>query len=76
MFVQMTPAKRQNILLPKVGMMMQHYEPKCHAGGKGAIFKVKVTARSHVVKIWLFLLYHLNNMCMLLIIRWYGDAAS
>ena len=32
---------------------MQHHEPKCHEGKKGAIFKVKVTARAHVIKIWL-----------------------
>ena len=41
----------------KLGMVMQHHEPECQAERKKkmfAIFKVKVTARAHMIKIWLF----------------------
>ena len=37
----------------KLGMVVQHREPECHAEKKlFAIFKVKVTARAHMIKIW------------------------
>ena len=43
------------------GMAMQHHEPECHADFcVCAIFKVKVTARAHMIIIWFFLLYFLN----------------
>ena len=44
----------------KFGMVMQHHEPECRAElvvVVVAIFKVKVTARVHMIKIWLSLLY-------------------
>ena len=34
----------------KFGMVIQHHKPECNAE-KFAIFKVKVTARAHVIKI-------------------------
>ena len=44
----------------KFGMVMQHHEPgSCGHFVVVAIFKVKVTARVHMIKIWLFLLYFL-----------------
>ena len=40
---------------------MQHHEPEYHTGKKlFANFKVKVTVRAHMIKIWLFLIYYLN----------------
>ena len=46
----------------KRGMVTQQQnEPECHVKQKlFAVFKVKVTARAHVIKIWLWLLYLLN----------------
>ena len=47
----------------KLGMVMQHHEPKCHAQKKTtvlAIFKVKVTVRAYMIKMLLFLLFLLN----------------
>ena len=48
----------------KFGMVMQyHQKKKCHAEifvVAVAIFKVKVTARAHIIKILLFVLYFLN----------------
>ena len=45
----------------KLSLVVQHHEPKCHAEKQWfTIFKVKVTARAHVIRIWLFLLYYLN----------------
>ena len=45
----------------KFGMVMQHHEPgSCGHFVVVAIFKVKVTARVHMIKIWLFRLYYLN----------------
>ena len=41
----------------KRGMVMQHHEPECHEqkkqkkGNFFAIFKVKITARAHMIKI-------------------------
>ena len=37
----------------KLGIVMWRHEPECHTEGKKifAIFKVKVTARAHMVKI-------------------------
>ena len=44
----------------KFVMAMQHHEPECSAEKKiFAIFKVTATARAHMIKIWLFLLYFL-----------------
>ena len=44
----------------RLGMMMQHHEPERRAEMFFAIFKDKVTARAHLIKIWFFLLYLLN----------------
>ena len=45
----------------RLGMMIQQNEPECHAEQKiFAVFKVKVTARANMIKIWLWLLYLLN----------------
>ena len=45
----------------KFGMVMQHHEPESYGHFVVvAIFKVKVTARVYMIKIWLFLLYYLN----------------
>ena len=45
----------------KFGMVMQHHEPEsCRYFFVVAIFKVKVTARVHMINIWLFLLCYLN----------------
>ena len=45
----------------KFGMVMQHHQPESYGHFVVvAIFKVKVTARAHIIKIWLFLLYNLN----------------
>ena len=42
-------------------IVMHHNERECHAKKKPfAIFKVKVTARARIIKIWQFLLYLLN----------------
>ena len=40
--------------------MVDHCERDCHLERKkklGAVFKVKATAKTHIIKIWLFLLY-------------------
>ena len=42
------------------GMVMQHHEPESCRLFVVAIIKIKVTARAHVMKIWLFLQYYLN----------------
>ena len=39
---------------------MHHHELECYSQEWLAIFKVKVTARTHIIKIWQFLLYFLN----------------
>ena len=39
---------------------MQHHEPECYAKRFVGHFKVKVTARAHMIKIWQFRLYLLN----------------
>ena len=45
----------------KLGMVMLQIEPECHAKQKlFAVFKVTVTARAHIIKILLWLLYLLN----------------
>ena len=45
----------------KLGMVMQQNEPECHAEQKlFALFKGKVTAKAHLIKIWLLPLYLLN----------------
>ena len=49
-------------LATKVGMVMQHHEPDSCGHFKFFLlfFNVKVTARAHMIKIWLFLLCLLN----------------
>ena len=38
----------------KLGLIVQHYKPECHAKQKlFAVFKVTVTARAHIIKILL-----------------------
>ena len=44
-----------------LAMVMQHHEPvSCGKKLLFAVIKMKVKARAHVIKIWLFLLYLLN----------------
>ena len=46
----------------KFGMVMQRHEPECHVEKKKSFtsWRSKVTARAHMIKILLFLLYLLN----------------
>ena len=45
----------------KLSMMMHHHEPECHAiCFCFPIFKFKVTVRTGIIKIWLFVLYIQN----------------
>ena len=49
----------------KLAMMVQHHEPEYHTEKKKkkklfAIFRVKVKARAHMIRIWIFLLYLMN----------------
>ena len=45
----------------KLGVVMLQNEPQCHVKQKlFAVFKVKVTARAHIIKILLWLQYLLN----------------
>ena len=41
----------------KLGIVVHHHEPECHATKWNAIFKVKVTVWAYIIKIWQFLLY-------------------
>ena len=47
----------------KLGMVMQHHEPECHLeklGGGGV--KVKITARTRIIKIWLSPLWTVESL--------------
>ena len=51
MFVQMIFSESLNFLL---GMVIHHYEPDCLSKRWVFIFKVKVTVKNNIIKIWLF----------------------
>ena len=46
----------------KLFMVMHHHEPECHVKIVFPIFKVRVTVRAHIIKIWLCLLYFLEHL--------------
>ena len=41
----------------KLGIVVHHHEPECHAKKLDFIFKVKVIVWAYIIKIWQFLLY-------------------
>ena len=43
----------------KLGIVVHHHAPECHAKKWDSIIKVKVTVWASIIKIWRFLLYHL-----------------
>ena len=59
MFVLVISSKLPNILLPNL-VLWCFMSRSLMQKDWFAIFKVKVTARAHMIKIWLFLLYFLN----------------
>ena len=60
MFVQMISSKPPNILFPNFVLWSIIMSQSIIQKDWFAIFKVKVTARVHMIKIWQFLLYILN----------------
>ena len=60
MFTQMISSKSPNILLPNLVLQCIILSWGVRHTDWFAIFKVKVTARAHMIKIWLFLLHFLN----------------
>ena len=58
--------------LTKLCMVMHHQEPECLAEKNMVlIFKVKVTARAYVIRVWLFTLYLLNFWSFRIQTWWY-----
>ena len=60
MFIQMISSKVLNILSPDLALWYALSWVECHANRLVCFFKVKVTARAYMIKIWQFLLYLLN----------------
>ena len=60
MFVQMVSSKLLNILFPNLVLWLIIMRWSVMQKDWFAIFRFKVTARAHMIKIWQFLLYLLN----------------
>ena len=60
MFVQMISSIQPNILFPNLVLWCINMSQSVMHKDWFVIFKVKVTARAHMIKIWEFLLYFLN----------------
>ena len=50
MFVQIVSSTADHFDT-KLGMVMRHYEPECHAEKMFTVFKVSVTVKDHIIKI-------------------------